>query len=358
MNRSMLKINNKLPQEGIDKILIRGTNWIGDAILTLPAIASIRATYPQAHLTVLVKPWVADIYRLFSDIDELIIYENKYDNVLGVLRLAQVLRKKKFAAAILLQNAIEAAIMSLAAGINIRAGYDSDGRGILLTHRVYRTREIRQVHQIDYYLEMVKALGCVPVDKEMHLETKINRLDAQSVLQKYIPDLQNEIIGIAPGATYGPAKRWFPERFAAVADKIAETFGCRIILLGGKSDHHTAEEVRRLARTGLLNLAGKTNLKEAVYLISRCRLFISNDSGLMHIAGALNIPTIAIFGSTNPQTTSPPGKQSIVVRQEVSCSPCLQETCPTDFRCMELVSVEAVWKIAQEILEKGLNKKS
>jgi len=353
-----LKTNKKLPSKGINKILIRGTNWIGDAILTIPAIEAIRATYPQAHIAVLAKSWVADIYRLFSSINEVIIYENKYDNILGVFRLAQLLKKRKFDLAILLQNAIEAAIISCAAGIPLRAGYNTDGRGILLTHRVQRSREINKLHQIDYYLEMVKALGCVSVNKELHLETKINRHDAQSILQKYIPDQQKGIIGIAPGATYGPAKRWSPARFAAVADKIADTYGCQIILLGGKSDGDTAEEVRSLAKNSLLNLAGKTNLKEAVYLISQCRLFLSNDSGLMHIAGALNIPTIAIFGSTNPATTSPAGNQSIIVRHEVSCSPCLKETCPTDFRCMELVSVEDVWKIAQEILRRELNRKS
>ena len=347
-----LKTNKKLPPEGINKILIRGTNWIGDAILTIPAVDSIRATYPQAHITVLAKPWVADIYKLFSDINEVIIYENRYDNAWGVFRLAQLLKKKKFDAAILLQNAIEAAIMTCAAGIPRRAGYNSDGRGILITHCVQRSKEITKLHQIDYYLEMVKALGCVSVNKEMHLETKISRHDAQSVLQKYITDQQKEVIGIAPGATYGPAKRWLPVRFAAVADKIADISDCRIILLGGKSDWDTAEEVRQLAQTNLLNLAGKTNLEEAVYLISQCRLFISNDSGLMHIAGALNIPTIAIFGSTNPATTSPAGDKSVVVRRDVSCSPCLKKTCPTDFRCMELISVEDVFAVAKNILGK------
>jgi heptosyltransferase II len=353
-----LKTNKKLPSQGINKVLIRGTNWIGDAVLTIPAIEAIRATYPQAHIAILAKPWVADIYKLFSSINEVIIYEKKYDNVWGVFRLAQWLKKRKFDLTILLQNAIEAAIISCAAGIPLRAGYNTDGRGILLTHRVQCSRETKKLHQIDYYLEMVSALGCVSVNKEMHLETKVNRHDAQSVIQKYIPGQQREIIGIAPGAAYGPAKRWFPARFAAVADKIADAYGCQIILLGGKSDWDTAEEVRSLAKTSLLNLAGKTNLTEAVYLISQCRLFLSNDSGLMHIAGALNIPTIAIFGSTNPATTSPAGSQSIIVRHEVSCSPCLKETCPTDFRCMELVSVEDVWKIAKEILGKELNKKS
>jgi heptosyltransferase-2 len=346
----------KLPREGIDKILIRGTNWIGDAILTLPAVASIRATYPQAHIAVLVKPWVSDIYGLFSDVDEVTIYENKFDTPAGVFRLARMLKGKKFDAAILLQNAIEAAIISLAAGISLRAGYDSDARGLLLTHRVRRTEEIRKVHQIDYYLEMVKALGCVPVDREMHLEAKINPLDAQDILRKFIPEAEKTIIGIAPGATYGPAKRWLSDRFAAVADKLNEHLSSQVILLGGKADWEVAQEVQKLAQTKLINLAGKTTLREAIYLISQCRLFISNDSGLMHIAGALNIPTVAIFGSTNPVTTSPVGNKSIIVRKEVSCSPCLKEKCPTDFRCMKLISVEDVFKAAQNLVKKGRDK--
>jgi heptosyltransferase-2 len=340
----------KLPREGINKILIRGTNWIGDAVLTLPAVASIRATYPKAHIAMLVKPWVADIYKLFSDLDEIIIYENKFDTPTGVLRLARKLKKENFDLAILLQNAIEAAIIALAAGIPLRAGYDSDARGLMLTNSVRRTEEIKKVHQTDYYLEMVKALGCVSFNREMNLKTKINLSDARDVLRKFVPESKKTMIGIAPGATYGAAKRWFPERFAEVADMMDKKFSVQGIILGGKADGETAQEVQKLARTELINLAGKTNLREAIYLISQCRLFISNDSGLMHIAGALNIPTIAIFGSTNPITTAPMGNKSVIVRKGVSCSPCLKKTCPTDFRCMSMISVEDVLQVAQNLL--------
>jgi heptosyltransferase II len=346
----ILRINKKMLQKDINSILIRGTNWIGDAIMTLPAMASIRATYPHARIAVLVKPWVADIYKLFSAVDEIIMYEDKYDTPAGVFRLANVLKKRNFDAAILLQNAIEAAIIAFAARIPLRAGYDSDSRGLLLTHSIKRTKEIREVHQIDYYLEMVRALGCVSVDHEMRLPSMIKLRDAQNIINKYIPETNKAIIGIAPGATYGPAKRWPPERFAAVVDKLSQSFPLQGILLGSRADWDVAEEVRKTARTELLNLAGKTNLREAIHLISRCHLFISNDSGLMHIAGALNIPTVAIFGSTNPITTSPAGNKTTIVRQDVSCSPCLKKTCPTDFRCMKLISVEDVFVAAQKII--------
>ena len=350
------KPSKKLPNDGINKILIRGTNWIGDAILTLPAVASIRATYPNAHISILAKPWVADIYKLFSDLDETIIYENKFDTPAGVFRLAKKLKEGNFDAAILLQNAIEAAIIALAARIPLRAGYDSDARGLLLTHRVRRTKEIRQAHQIDYYLEMVKDLGCVPVTREMHLETKINPVEAQKVFKQFIPETKKMIIGMAPGATYGAAKKWFPERFAKLADRLDESFSIQAMILGGNGDKKTAQEIANMATVKLINLAGETTLREAVHLISQCRLFISNDSGLMHIAGALNVPTIAIFGSTNPVTTSPAGNKSIIVRKEVSCSPCLKETCPTDFRCMKLISVEDVFQEAQKLLQDNRSK--
>jgi heptosyltransferase-2 len=340
-----------LPKDGLNKILIRGTNWIGDAVMTLPAIASVRAAYPESRIGILAKPIVADIYKLFAEVDEIIVYKKQFDNPLGVFRLARVLYKKKFDAAILLQNAIEAAIMTFAARIKLRAGYNSDGRGLLLTHSIKRTREVKETHQVGYYLEMVKALGCPPVGREMHLQAKINRVTAQNILREFLTDTKKIIIGIAPGATYGPAKRWFPDRFAAVADKLKNMFDCQIILLGGKNDWQTAEEVKSSAVSDLINLAGKSTVREAAYLISQCSLFISNDSGLMHIAGALNIPTVAIFGSTNPVTTSPIGEKIIIVRKEVPCSPCLKETCHTDFRCMKLITVDDVFSAAQNIMK-------
>ncbi len=348
-----LQANKKLPQTGLHKILIRGTNWIGDAVMTLPACASVRAAYPKAHLAILAKPPVSDIYAMFSEADEIIPYENKFDTPLGVFQLAWHLRGKKFDAAILLQNAIEAAIIALASGIGIRAGFNTDGRGLLLTHKVRRTEEILTVHQIDYYLQMVKALGCADVDRTMHLETQISPIIAGDVRQQYLPGNGGAIIGIAPGATYGPAKRWLEERFAAAGDQLGRELDARVILFGGKDDRETAEDVRRQARTDMLNLAGITTLQETIYLISQCRLILSNDSGLMHVAAALNVPTIAIFGSTNPETTSPTGEKTIMVRKDTACSPCLKKVCPTDFRCMTQVTVDDVVAAAKKLLNRS-----
>jgi len=342
-----------IPLHQARNILIRGTNWIGDAVMTLPAVGAIRNAFPEAKISVLAKPWVAEIYRLSPAVDEIVIFQSPgaHSGILGKIRLAKQLRRMKFDMAILLQNAIEAAIITLMAGIPIRAGYNSDGRGFLLTHSVRRSKAIRKVHQRDYYLEMVKSLGCHP--EEINIFLKSGR-DYEELAVKQLDELgidsKEVLVGIAPGATYGPAKRWFPERFAAVSDRIIDNHFARVIIFGSSEDRETAEEVQKHAKNRLINLAGKTNLKQTVALMGLCRLFISNDSGLMHVAGALNISTVALFGSTNPVTTSPAGENSVVVYKNVSCSPCLQQRCPTDFRCMDAITVDDVYNMATWLL--------
>ncbi len=350
-----IRISTGKSLEGAKNILIRGTNWIGDAVMTIPAVNAVRNTFPKSRISVLAKPWVAEIYQLCPAVDEIILFHDPgaHSGIQGKLKLAGELRTKRFDAAILMQNAIEAAIISFLAGIPIRAGYNSDGRGFLLTHSVQRTKAIREVHQIDYYMEMVKSFGCKLTGKSVCLQ-----LDRESaavsgdIFQQHGIKEKKLLIGVAPGATYGPAKRWFPERFAAVTDRLIDEFDAQAILFGSLEDRKSAERVGEKARHPLIDLSGKTNLKQAIAVIARCDLFISNDSGLMHIAGALNVPLVAIFGSTNPVTTSPVGNKSIVVHKNVSCSPCLKEVCPTDFRCMDMVSIDDVYETARDLLKK------
>jgi heptosyltransferase-2 len=342
-----------------ERILIRGTNWIGDAVMTIPAVNAVRNAFPHAGISLLAKPWLAEVYRLCPSLDEIILFHDPgaHSGIMGKLRLAEELKERKFDAAILLQNAIEAAIIAWRAGIPIRAGYNSDGRGLLLTHSVQRTDAIRKVHQIEYYLEMVKALGCPSAGTDVRLTPgEAYHTLGDGVLRAHGIGGEGLLIGMAPGATYGPAKRWFPERFAAVADRLIDEFSARVIVFGSKDDRESADQVEQSARHPLTNLAGKTNLKEVIAVMARCSLFISNDSGLMHIAGALNIPTVAIFGSTNPVTTSPVGDRSVVIYKSASCSPCLKVTCPTDFRCMELISVDDVYEKSRRLLEEHILK--
>jgi len=347
------KDTRKLPQSGVNKILVRGTNWIGDAILTLPALSSLRNTYPQARICILVKPWVADIFRLCPLVDEVIVYQSPgiHEGIFGKRRLARELKAQGFDVAVLLQNAMEAAIIARLSGIPVRAGYNTDVRSCLLSHPVVRTKAIKKVHQSRYYLAMVQSLGCGPPDEGPFL--KLHGEDEQNAA-KVLQDLgiadDQLLIGMAPGAAYGPAKRWLPDRFGALAEKFREELGFTTILFGSAGDRETTRDVQRHSKYPLYDLAGITDLRTAVALMARCVLVISNDSGLMHVAGALNVPTIAIFGSTNPLTTAPMGTKNVIIYNKTNCSPCLRETCPTDFHCMESISTLSVYNQAKAIL--------
>lgn len=345
--------SKELPREGIDRIMIRGTNWLGDVIMSLPAVWAIRNTYPQARISVLAKPWVADLYRFCPAVDEVIIYQSpgRHEGIRGKYRLARELKKRDFELSVLLQNAIEAAIITKLAGIPRRAGYSTDGRGFLLTHAVAKSRHIERAHQSNYYLYMATKLGCQPANSGTLLGVDENERIAAVELIKIIgSNGEGPLVGMAVGATYGPAKQWLPDRFAAVADRLIEKFAARVVLLGSLHDRPQAALVLKSMRHTAYDLTGETTLAKAVALIEQLSVMIANDSGLMHISGALDIPTIAIFGSTNPVATSPLGRQSEVIYQAVDCSPCLKKICPTDFRCMTSIRVDEVYLAAEKML--------
>jgi heptosyltransferase-2 len=344
-----------LPRTGVERIFVRGTNWLGDVIMSLPALWSLRRAFPDAWLAVLAKPWVADLYRLCPAVDEVIIYESpgRHDGLRGMLRLCRELQEKRFQLAVLLQNAFEAAFIATMARIPLKAGYASDGRGFLLSHPVTRTKIIREKHQRDYYLYLMTEMG-VPPSWPAGL-ISIDEEAGKACYDQFIDkDMRpRPLVGLAVGAEYGPAKRWYPERFAALADRLVEEEGAGIVLLGSPRDREQASRVADLARHPLVNLAGKTSLLEVTALISHLALLVANDSGLMHVAGALDVPVAAIFGSTNPRATSPLGTRGEVIYKGVTCSPCLKTHCPTDFRCMEMISADEVYHVARRLLAKG-----
>src|SRR4030067_2066103 len=340
----------------IKKILIRCTNWIGDAVLTMPALAAVRQKFPDAEISILVKPWVAGLFENSPDIDRIIIYDDKkYSRLCGKRKLVSDLKKHKFDMAILFQNAFEAAFLSFLAGIPVRYGYNTDGRGMLLTHKIKPSDETLKKHQVWYYLDLLKPMGITIEEPELSLKIENkNKTAASNVLKKNRIKKDELIIGINTGASYGPAKRWLPDRYAKLAEMLIERYNARIILFGSKDDKEVANEIASLSSHKLINLAGKTSLSEATATIERCRLFITNDSGLMHIAAALNVPVIAIFGSTSPERTGPYGKGHHIIYKNVECSPCLKRECPTDFKCMELISVDEVYSRAEKMINSNL----
>jgi len=338
----------------INRILVRSTNWVGDAILTTPAIRAVRKNFPDAEVSILAKPWVAPVFYNNPDIDHILVYdsEGRHKGWSGKVRLARSLRERRFDLAILLQNAFEAALLAYLAGIPCRLGYKTDGRHLLLTHGVHLEPRLKEVHEIEYYLGILEGSGLRSDGRDLILQvSEKERHEAEAFLSEYQISGGQPLAGVSPGATYGPAKRWLPERFAALCDRLQESSGARIVILGGPGDAAVGDQVSRFMKIPPINLCGKTTLRQAVSVIDRCHLFITNDSGLMHVAAALDIPLVAIFGSTNPNTTGPSSSKSRIVRVPMDCSPCLKTTCPEDHRCMEEISVDQVYGVAKAVME-------
>jgi heptosyltransferase-2 len=346
------------------RILIRGVNWIGDAVLTLPAIQSIRRSFPDSHIALLVKPWVSDLFKENRDIDEIILYDDCHRGIRGRMRLSRELRKKKFDTAILLQNAFDAALITWLAGIPKRIGYNRDGRGLLLTDAVPIKPEILEQHQVHYYLDLLNSAGIKTSETEPYLPiSETERTWARNHLSSCFSDSSTPLIGINPGAAYGSAKRWLPERFAELIIKIFTEIHGRVIIFGSESETDIADEITteisRLKiklnmekyRSNLLIMSGKTDLRELASLISECDAFITNDSGPMHMASALYVPVIAIFGSTSPVRTGPVGRIHKIISTDIPCSPCMKRVCSEEhLRCMTDITAQDVFTAVTEIL--------
>lgn len=338
----------------IKRLLIRSTNWIGDAVMTTPAVRAIRHNFPNAHISMLAKPWVAPVFAHSPHVDEIIIYEanGRHRGIRGTVRLAKDLRAYRFDAVILLQNAIEAALIAFMAGIPNRIGFDTDARRLLLTHPVRCTRSIKSIHQTGYYLKMIEGAGLVGGGQ--HLELSIGTEDrqrAERILSAHGITPDRRVVGLNPSATFGPAKQWFPERYAALGDRLNNSFDATILLFGGPSDRKLGQDISRMMAAPAIDLSGRTSLGEAMALIDRCNAFVTNDSGLMHVAAALNTPLVAVFGSTNSTTTSPYSETSRIVRVPIECSPCMQPVCPLGhMNCMKRVTVEMVSNAVEDLL--------
>lgn len=337
----------------VNKILIRGVNWIGDAVMTMPAIRALRKAYPESKISLLVKPSVSPIFEKDPNIDEIILYEERFSGILGKLRLAMKLRRGHFSNAILLQNAFDAALITFLAGISTRMGYNRDGRRILLTEPVPFNGEDRKLHHIDYYLNLLRSVG---IKAEISSPWIYLGIEERLAARNKLHGLRRPVLGINPGATYGSAKRWLPERFAEVANWFIKDTNGSIVIFGSVKEIETADEIfikidrEHKTKNHVLNLSGKTSLRELISLISECDAFITNDSGPMHIAYAVGTPLVAIFGSTDPKLTGPVGKGNVVVNADFECSPCFDRTCRNnDMKCLYAVTSDDVYLAVKNI---------
>jgi heptosyltransferase II len=336
------------------RMLIRGTNWIGDAVMSEPALSAIRQAFPKADITLLVKPAIAELFQQHPAIDHLLVYEHRgrHARLSGKWALGSELRRGRFDVAILFQNAFEAALLAFLAGIPRRYGYGTDGRAFLLSDAITAPNRTALAHQTQYYLDLLRPLGITPLPAAPRLfvsDSEEKRM-TQRLMEAGIQATER-LIGINPGSTYGSAKRWLPERFAQAADRMVEQFGGRVVIVGAAGEEALGQAIAEKMLSKPVVLSGRTSIRELMAVIKRCRPFVTNDTGPMHIAAAFGVPVVAIFGPTDFRTTSPFGETHQIVRQPVECSPCLLRECPIDHRCMTGVTVEQVYEAAAKQLK-------
>jgi heptosyltransferase-2 len=332
------------------KILVRATNWVGDAVMALPALEAIRRREPRAHIAVLARPWVAELYRGQDFADQLIVFDHagRHAGLGGAERLARELRRERFDVALLLQNAFQAAWLAWRAGIPRRIGYARDRRSWLLTQAVELPRggEIPSQEPY-YYLELLRRAGWLEQLPQLAAVTMrvsdAARQNGESKLRAAGAREGARRVAIAPGAAFGAARCWPVERFAALGDRAAAELDADVVLVGSAADRDTVQRIAAAMRRQPIVLAGQTTIGELPGVLRACSAFVGNDSGAMHVAAAVGLPVIGVFGPTHPEATAPLSDRMTVVREPVECSPCFLRACPVDHRCMMRIEVERVF---------------
>jgi heptosyltransferase-2 len=321
------------------RVVVRAPNWVGDVVLSLPALRDLRRCFPAARLEVLARPWVAELYAAVAGVDAVV--ESR-----GLAADVEALRGR-FDLGVLLPNSFASALTLWRAGIPERWGYATDARGMLLTRSCRVPARVRGQSQVYYYRAMLEGLGLAvegPPDASLACPQEW-AAQGETLLGDTGP-----WIGVNPGAFYGTAKRWPPERFAAAAALVARRTGASVAIVGAASERPLGEAIASQLAAPSRVLCGETTLAGLVGVLAQLRLLLTNDSGPMHLAAALGTPLVAVFGSTDWVETAPVSERARVVREDTACAPCRLRECPIDHRCMTRVGVSRVAAAALELV--------
>lgn len=331
----------------VGRLLVRAPNWLGDAVMALPALAAVRSALPGAHITVGAVASVSPLFHEITDLRPDVVVE------LDRARAPAALARGRFDAALLLTNSFRTAWDARRAKIPGRWGYAGNLRTPLLTTAVPRSGRL---HQVEYYRRLVDALGFAAAEFTPRLAVRASTAErAAAVLGDAGVPEGTPLVGIAPGAAYGHAKRWPPERMATVIDRLTRDAGAACLLVGASGDREAGRAIESALPSGTraFNLIGRTSLRVFAGVAARCRAFVSNDSGAMHVAAALGVPVTAIFGPTDERVTAPAGPAGLhdVLLHQVFCRPCMLRECPIDHRCMKRIAVGEVYRSVAARLE-------
>jgi len=340
----------------IERIIVRGTNWVGDAVMSLPALHQLRRVLPNAHITVASIPGAADIFIDADFVDDVLIQEN--NGALSAFRHAREWRQRQFDVAILFPNAFGAAATAFLARVPERIGYATDRRGPLLTTSLPVPQWKHQRHESFYYLNIVAEVerllfgSASSHDVEPYFALAVSdgrKQNAREILVNHGARVERQLAIICPGSVNSRAKRWPAERYAVLADQLMEN-GFEVVLIGSAGELEVSEDVSRRCASQPKVLAGKTSVAEATAIISIADLLVTNDTGPAHVGAALQTPTLVIFGPTNPLTTYPFSPNAEIIRHPPECAPCMLRDCPIDHRCMTAILPEEVFQRAMSLV--------
>jgi heptosyltransferase-2 len=347
--------------EQIERVVVRGTNWVGDAVMTIPALRELRRALPQAHITLATRSWAEGLFADADFLDDLLIYDRR--NLRDVARQAREWRRRRFDLALLFQNAFEAALIATTARVPVRIGYATDGRRALLTHPVPSPHWRDERHEVFYYLNLVTELERLlygassrePREPEFALNiSEERRAEGRAFLLSQGVSMSRPLVALCPGSTNSRAKRWPAHSYAQLADQFVAQAGADILLLGSPDEMEVSREVEERMHYQPFVLTGRTDLLQAVAVLSLADVLITNDTGPAHIASALNRPTLVIFGPTDPRTTRPFSPLAEIVRRPPECAPCMLRDCPIDHRCMTAITPEEVFTRALAMMKKDV----
>lgn len=336
---------------------MRGTNWVGDAVMQIPALCRLRRIFPAAEIALYTRSWAKGIYENADFISEIIPFEKGASKIKDAFAQAKILKTRNFDLSVLFPNSFESAVVAKLAGIPRRFGYAKDGRSFLLTNPVEVPGWKNERHEAFYYLNLVREVereffGAAPVlDVEPRIDLKISderKTGARNFLEASGIDLSRQTIALGVGSTNSRAKRWQAESYAKLNDRLQNEFGANVILVGAKEEADVSAQVFAMTERKPTILTGKTDLAEAAAILSVIDLLISNDMGLAHIAPAVGTKTLVIFGPTDERTTQPIGSE--IIRKNVECSPCMLRDCPIDHRCMTGISADEVFSKAVQMI--------
>lgn len=329
------------------RIVVRGTNWLGDSVITIPAVRALRALFPGSPITMLAPANLAELWENEGSIDRVIPVPGP-SGLRDARALIGALRLDRYDLGVLFPNSFSSALLFFLGGVRARLGYATDGRSLLLTSRVPPPRG--GGHQVHRYLALVRTLGPVEADPRPSLRVpEPFRAWADALLRGRGIAPGRTIVGINAGSTYGEAKCWPPERFGALARMLRDRCGAAVLAVGGPRERERAESVCAPPGPGAVNTAGETTVMQLAALAARCAAFVSNDTGPMHLAAAVGAPVVAVIGPTDPGATGPLGEH-VIVRKETACAPCLKRQCPTDHRCMTAIPAEDVFAAVAKLL--------